>query len=135
MRSTGSWQDLLERVAHMADRQAPWVHKLVGGSLVRRFHEDHTSSFLHLHCKDPCVCVLLTGAYTNLVKLQMQQHHEEEVVEEELEEVIAADGRPLTRNSMERSREAAARKSLEGGLSKRKSLEEVLKDEAIALAR
>jgi hypothetical protein len=79
--------------------------------------------------------LLYAGAYTNLVKLQMQQHHEEDVVEEELEEVIAADGRPLTRNSLERAREAAVRRSLEGGLSRRKSVEQVLKEEAIALAR
>jgi len=41
------------------------------------------------------------GAYANLVKLQMQQQAQQVEQNAEVEEVLAADGRPVTRDSVE----------------------------------
>jgi hypothetical protein len=42
------------------------------------------------------------GAYTNLVKLQMQQQEADVGQQAEVEEVLAADGKPVSRHSIDR---------------------------------
>lgn len=43
----------------------------------------------------------LAGAYTNLVKLQMQQQSTEVQQRAEVEEVVAADGKPVSKANVE----------------------------------
>lgn len=45
---------------------------------------------------------LSAGAYTNLVKLQMQQEKQEVTAEAEIEEVVASGGKPISKASFER---------------------------------
>lgn len=50
-----------------------------------------------------CVwCLSWPGAYTNLVKLQMQQQEHDETTQAEVEEVLEAGGKPVTRHSLDR---------------------------------
>jgi hypothetical protein len=42
------------------------------------------------------------GAYTNLVKLQMQQQEADVGQQAEVEEVLASDGKPVSRQSLDR---------------------------------
>jgi hypothetical protein len=50
-----------------------------------------------------CLRVPPAGAYSNLVKLQMQQRQVEEETEEVVAEVLEG-GRPITRDSLDRTR-------------------------------
>lgn len=58
-----------------------------------------------------------TGAYTNLVKLQMQQQQADVGQQAEVEEVLASGGQPVSRHSIERV--VSRRRSLELELSRR----------------
>eukprot|EP00879_Flechtneria_rotunda_P003779 GHRR01004019.1.p1 GENE.GHRR01004019.1~~GHRR01004019.1.p1 ORF type:complete len:1293 (+),score=472.26 GHRR01004019.1:779-4657(+) len=78
-----------------------------------------------------------TGAYTNLVKLQMQQQQQSEAQEAEVAEVVASDGRPLSRSSIERvmSRHSSAGAGeLPGQQRSKLSLDEALEAERAAVA-
>lgn len=66
-----------------------------------RAGSDHLS-VIPLRVLSTPVCISAhTGAYSNLVKLQMQRQQVEEDTEAEVQEVMAA-GKPVTRHSLER---------------------------------
>lgn len=52
------------------------------------------------YCVQPAV-PQCAGAYTNLVKLQMQQQSSEVARHAEVEEVLASDGKPVTRDNID----------------------------------
>jgi hypothetical protein len=104
-------------------------------------HAACTAACLHLSPQP----LFPAGAYTTLVKLQMQHQEEEEAKEFEREEVLSSDGRPLTRSSLERvdskrrsaSLEIARAGSGAGGVTspkQRMTVEEALAAEAAEAA-
>ena len=56
--------------------------------------------FTHFTCNN--ICVPPAGAYSNLVKLQMQQRQVEQETEEVVAEVLEV-GHPITRDSLDRT--------------------------------
>eukprot|EP00775_Hariotina_reticulata_P008041 gene8041-8236_t len=76
-----------------------------------------------------------TGAYTNLVKLQMQQQAQQVEENAEVEEVLAADGRPVTRDSIEQLRSRDMVRLSRDAAGGSRNLEDVLSAEQAAVAR